>query len=618
MYYLGIDIGYSSVKLMLIDKNHQLVFERYQRHQGKIKNTLLSVITEMTAAFPEEKIKFGYAIGSGNRLLLQTEKISGINEAAALVEGCQTVYKSPGSIIEIGSESAKFITRLDDPSHIEISMNSNCSAGTGSFLEEQMSRLNLDINDYSALCQKARTIPRIAGRCSVFAKTDITHHQQEGVAVEDILMGLADAVVRNYKSAVIKKLPIQKPVLFVGNVAGNDGIVTALKDVLELSDSKLIIPNHYNTIGAYGAALLAVKDQAPLDLAALKTTLNTLNDVITDYDSIPLMPLGRFSLADPAVLHQCRDLDKDEVCPCYLGVDVGSTSTNLVLMDPNGGIIAWKYLRTCGNPIQAIAQGLKAFKDEYASQVQIIGAGVTGSGRYMIGKLIGADVVRDEITAQARAAIAIDPKVDTIFEIGGQDSKYIGLQNGVVTHFQMNKICATGTGSFIEEQSKKFNIPVDDFGPLALTGKRPINLGERCSVFIESSIAGHLARGADLSDIAAGLCYAIVKNYLGRVVGNQKIGNKIFLQGGVAFNPGIVSAFKAQTGKDIVVPPFFSVTGAYGAALLAQEGMKHSTTAFVGFDLGDPADFLKTYQLESDHRKPSGAFSKKNERLYFQ
>ena len=611
MYYLGIDIGYSSVKLMLIDKNHQLVFERYQRHQGKIKNTLLSIITEMTAAFPEEKIQFGYAIGSGNRLLLQTENIRGINEAAALVEGCQTVYKSPGSIIEIGSESAKFITRLDDPAHIEISMNSNCSAGTGSFLEEQMSRLNLDISDYSALCQKSRTIPRIAGRCSVFAKTDITHHQQEGVAVEDILMGLAYAVVRNYKSAVIKKLPLQKPVLFVGNVAGNDGIVTALKDVLELSDSNLIIPDHYNTIGAYGAALLAIKDQAPLDLTALKTALNSLNDVITDNDSIPLMPLDRYSLADPAVLHQCRSLDKDDVCPCYLGVDVGSTSTNLVLMDPTGAIIAWKYLRTCGNPIQAIAQGLKAFKDEYASQVQIVGAGVTGSGRYMIGKLIGADVVRDEITAQARAAIAIDPEVDTIFEIGGQDSKYIGLQNGVVTHFQMNKICAAGTGSFIEEQSKKFNIPVDDFGPLALTGKRPINLGERCSVFIESSIAGHLARGADLSDIAAGLCYAIVKNYLGRVVGNQKIGNKIFLQGGVAFNPGIVSAFKAQTGKDIVVPPFFSVTGAYGAALLAQEGMNTSTTAFVGFDLGDPTDFLKIYQLESDHRKPSGAFSKK-------
>ncbi len=198
---------------------------------------------------------------------------------------------------------------------------------------------------------------------------------------------------------------------------------------------------------------------------------------------------------------------------------------------------------------------------------------------------MGADVIKDEITSQARAAVHIDPTVDTIFEIGGQDSKFIDLEHGVVTDFQMNKICAAGTGSFIEEQAVKFDLPIQDFGKMALKGTNPVSLGERCTVFMETSIAAHLARGTHMEDIASGLCYSIVKNYLNRVVGQKRIGEKIFLQGGIAYHQGVVNAFRALTGKTIVVPPFFSVTGAYGVAMLAREEMGLGKTRFKGFDM---------------------------------
>ena len=294
---------------------------------------------------------------------------------------------------------------------------------------------------------------------------------------------------------------------------------------------------------------------------------------------------------------------------CWLGVDVGSTSTNLVLADRRDVIIAYRYLRTAGNPVQAVRTGLQQLQEEFGERVNVVGAATTGSGRYMIGKLIGADVLRDEITAQARAAVALDSEVDTIFEIGGQDSKFIAIDNGVVTDFQMNKVCAAGTGSFIEEQAAKLGLGLDAFEAAALAADQPIHLGERCTVFMETSIAAHLAGGARTRDIVAGLCYSIVKNYLNRVVGQKRIGHKIFFQGGVAYNRAVVSAFRAVTGKPIVVPPFFSVTGAYGAAILAREEMGPQPTRFRGFDIEPVVEPVAATPAHSPSRTDSPRFT---------
>ncbi|MGD1817581.1 MAG: acyl-CoA dehydratase activase [Pleomorphochaeta sp.] len=585
MYSIGIDIGYSAIKIILINEENSIIFSKYKMHKGKIKETLLNLITETTTLYNIKDIGWGAVTGSGSKYLGKENLIEYINDVTAIVEGASLQKQKIGSIIDIGGESAKFISGInfEGKSNIEISMNSNCSSGTGSFLEEQMSRLNLNISDYSKLIKKAKTIPRIAGRCSVFAKTDITHHQQEGVAVEDILLGLAYSLIRNFKGTVIKKNPVTKPVLFTGGVAFNQGIINAINDILNLKEGELILPANLGCSGALGTALIANKKKIPIDINQIINLTKTATPPILESTLPQLKPFGK---GDSLNKHICEEIDKTKITDCYLGIDIGSTSTNLVLINKNEEIINYQYLRTLGKPLNAVIEGLKVIKEKYGNTINIIGVGTTGSGRYMIGEEIGADVIKDEITSQARAAVKIDKNVDTIFEIGGQDSKFISINNGSVVDFQMNKICAAGTGSFIEEQAKKFNIPINDFGEIALNSTNPINLGERCTVFIESSIAACLSSGAHLNNIVSGLCYSIVKNYIDRVVGQKKIGNKIFFQGGVAYNQGVINAFREITKKEIIVPKFFSVTGAYGVAILTKEEVNtNNKSKFKGLEI---------------------------------
>ncbi|AOY74510.1 acyl-CoA dehydratase activase [Clostridium formicaceticum] len=620
MYSLGIDIGYTSIKLVLINSNDEIKHTAYLLHKGRIQEVLKEAIYNLMSSYVLEDIKFAAITGTGSKFLAEDQELQFINEVTAIVEGSMSTEKKIGSIIEIGGQSAKYITefRESNKSGIKIAINSDCSAGTGSFLEEQISRLDLKLEDYSVFTEKAQSIPRIAGRCSVFAKTDMIHHQQEGVCVEDLLLGLAYALVKNYKAAVIKKLPIKKPIVFIGGVAYNLGIIRALKDVLGLDEGEFIVPQTPGNTGALGAAVIAKKDKMKIDLQKLLECLENKKDSHEVKDDETRLPeLKPFGENDSENKHLCKSIDNGKTnLECYLGIDIGSTSTNLVLMNKENEIIAYKYLKTLGNPVEAVRKGLKDLKNEFGDRIKMMGVGTTGSGRYMIGKLIGADIIKDEITAQAKAAVTIDDRVDTIFEIGGQDSKYIRLEKGVVTDFEMNKICAAGTGSFIEEQAKKLNIPIGDFGEMTLNSHYPINLGERCTVFIEANIAASLSKGAKIDHIASGLCYSIVKNYLNKVVGQKKIGNKIFFQGGVAYNQGVINAFRALVGDKLFVPPFFSVTGAYGAAILAKEEMLEEKSQFKGFDFDTKVHLIEKQKHHQPKAEGEGKIYNEIEKLY--
>lgn len=584
MFSLGIDVGYSSVKVIVLDGDGKVVRKDYRLHKGRIGEVLDAALRDMLARVGKDRIATGAMTGSACKPLAKQSGSAFVNEAACLVEAALWADGRVRSIAEIGGQGAKYITEFSaqDKSRIKIAMNPNCSAGTGSFLEEQVSRLGLGIEEYSSHAERAASIPRIAGRCSVFAKTDITHHQQEGAAVEDILMGLAYATVRNYRTSVVRRLPRNKPILFTGGVFRNRAIVRAVRSVLKLDEADIIIPDGFETLGAAGAALIARAEGRAMDVGAVLQHARGIVDATGD--AVAALPrLADFGKGDADGKHGLATPAPASVSARYfLGVDVGSTSTNLVLMDEDRTIVSHHYLRTLGRPREAVAEGLRLIKKEFGD-CEVAGACTTGSGRYMIGRLIGADVVKDEITAQAKAAVTLDPKVDTVFEIGGQDSKFISLNDGVVVDFQMNRICAAGTGSFLEEQAKKLGVAIGDFGETALGSDAPINLGERCTVFIESSMAAHLSRGASVDDLISGLCYSIAKNYLHRVVGHKRVGERIVLQGGVAFNQGVVNAFRSLTGKDVRVPPFFSVTGAYGAALLALEEAGTDASSFKGF-----------------------------------
>lgn len=271
---------------------------------------------------------------------------------------------------------------------------------------------------------------------------------------------------------------------------------------------------------------------------------------------------------------------------CALGIDIGSTSTDLVLVGRDGTLVDYQYLRTSGDPEAAVKTGLSSIQHRFG-KFQLLAVGVTGSGRERIGRMIGADLIRDEITAQAKGATFHFPDTDTIFEIGGQDSKYIQLKNGEVVGFQMNKVCAAGTGSFIEEQAARMDIPLNNFGPLALSSKNPAQLGERCTVFIETAITDAAASQVPAEDLAAGLCFSIVENYLHKVVGNNPVGKKIILQGGVCYNPAIIAAFYSVYGDRLSVNPYFPISGAIGTALLAMESVGNGVSSFHGFENGE-------------------------------
>lgn len=272
----------------------------------------------------------------------------------------------------------------------------------------------------------------------------------------------------------------------------------------------------------------------------------------------------------------------------FLGVDVGSISTNLALINEEGELLNEVYLRTQGQPIEAIKEGIEGMRQSISlNSINVRGVGTTGSGRVLAGTIVGADIVKNEITSQAVATLQINPQVRTIFEIGGQDSKIIILQNGIVVDFGMNTICAAGTGSFLDQQAYRLKIPIEEFGDYALKSTNSVRIAGRCTVFAESDMIHKQQLGYEKKDIVAGLCAALVRNYLNNVAKGKKICSPIFFQGGVASNSGIRKSFKKELGEEVVVPGNHKVMGAIGAALLAKEEFESTgkETSFRGFDL---------------------------------
>ncbi|MEG6552505.1 acyl-CoA dehydratase activase, partial [Desulfocurvibacter africanus] len=353
-------------------------------------------------------------------------------------------------------------------------------------------------------------------------------------------------------------------------------------------------------MGPIGAGFKAQAEGAakPMDLEVLRLAL--ADNSYADPGQPPLLLDGD----EFAARHLAPVQDKPapaSVSRLYMGIDVGSISTNLALMDEADNLVAKRYLRTASRPIEAVRQGLAEIeaelKEKYGMLPEIAGVGTTGSGRYMIADFFCADVVKNEITAQAKAAAHIDPSVDTIFEIGGQDSKYISLKDGIIVDFEMNKACAAGTGSFLEEQAEKLSIAIkDEFARLALGSDSPCRLGERCTVFMENSLQASLSRGAGRDDLLAGLAYSIVENYIGRVVAGRRIGEHIFFQGGTAFNKAVVAAFEKYLSRQVTVPPDHDVTGAIGMALIAREHARgKGPSRFGGFDMARRPYSLKSF-----------------------
>ena len=582
---LGIDVGSTSSDLVLLNENGNVLFSDYRRTMGRPIETARLQLGQLIGRVPLANIEAVAVTGTAGRLLARLLDAPFVNEVSAQAKAVSHLYPhlTQASVIEMGGQDSKLIFLTTENSSMRVhdfALNTVCAAGTGSFLDQQAQRLGINIEDeFGKLALTSKSVPRMAGRCSVFAKSDMIHLQQQATPMYDIIAGLCLALARNLKSNLGCGRDFVKPIIFTGGVAANIGVRKALENVFGLDSGELLVPDEYFFTGAIGAVLAAKEKGLGKREQALR--LARIDEYLAHRGSALKRAPRREQLDKPTLTPPQSKVysellaEAERPLDAYLGVDVGSISTNVVVMDTQRRVLSKAYLMTAGKPLEAVRQGLDIVGKEVAGKVNILGAATTGSGRYLTGDFIGADIVINEITAQAAGTAIVNPKVDTIFEIGGQDSKYISLENGVVVDFEMNHACAAGTGSFLEEQSQRLGISIkEEFANLAFQSDEPIKLGERCTVFMESDLLSYQQQGAQVPDLVAGLSYSIVANYLDRVVGRRKIGNNICFQGGTAFNKAVWSAFEKVTGKPIMVPDHHEVTGALGAASIAAEHMK--------------------------------------------
>lgn len=566
---LGIDVGSLTIKVVLLGSGEEVLAGKYLPSQGAPLLTVLSALDELFRDLSLERIEDVSITGSGGRLIGEVLPARYVNELVAQTRSVELFHPEARTVVEIGGQDSKILVlekRDERLVLLDFALNTQCAAGTGSFLEQQAARLGTTIEEFSELVAQTKDPPYIAGRCAVFAKSDIVHLQQVGTPLPEILGGLCLALARNFCSDVARGKPFRRPILFQGGVSKNQGMVRAFEKVLGLQPEELIIPKYQVLMPAIGAALIAGERNGN----GLKWTDARERLQRAASEEAEVGRQGRLK-AREVLPFEDSFLSLNEPTPGFLGIDVGSISTKAVVIDTEGRLLAKVYLWTRADPLGATKECLRGLGTKIERWLQVRGVGVTGSGRELVAQYVGADVVKNEITTQHRAAAAIDPEVDTVFEIGGQDSKYIRLEDGIVVDFALNKACAAGTGSFLEEQAARLGITVEESVKLALSSSRPVRLGERCTVFMESDLIHYQQCGAAKEDLAAGLAYSIAINYLNRVVGDSPIGKRVLFQGGVAGNRAVVAAFENLLGRRVTVPPHFEVTGALGAALIARE-----------------------------------------------
>jgi predicted CoA-substrate-specific enzyme activase len=577
IYRLGVDLGSISLKVALLDSKGTVVFSDWRRVGGAPLEELSRLLGEVCERFPNSNINGIGVTGSGRKLVADAVGAKAINEISAHAEAAAALIPEARTIIEIGGQDSKLVI-LGDSGVEDFKMNELCAAGTGAFLDQQAARLGLSIEEFAQLAKDSTSPVSIAGRCAVFAKTDMTHHQQEGKALPDIVAGLNDALVRSYLANLVRGKKLPKPVAFQGGVASNEGLVGSFRKILSLEENDLVVPEHHRVMGAIGAALGVEHEED-----AKTVSMGWLVESFEEYRRSHSAHLEEeeeilSQLLPPSGTRLEFDCSSLKLDGSYLGIDVGSVSVKTVLLDQNG-IVFSDYRFSNGRPRDVLQEILNNMKEEQGD-LDIRGIGVTGSGRHFVSKLVDAKVVKNEISAQVVAACSIMPDVDTIFEIGGQDAKFIRVEGGRASIFSMNRVCAAGTGAFLQEQADRLKIDLkSEFQGHAFDSMRPAALGPRCTVFMESDLVSHQQRGYAKCDLVAGLAVSVIKNYFEKVVGGHSIGERVLFLGGVAENKAVVAAMEDELGKDLATSDMGTLSGAIGVALIAAEEMKSKTSS---------------------------------------
>jgi len=574
---IGIDIGAVTVGMAVLEGG-SLVSKSYAYHQGDIPKTLKAMIRELGIS----RAPVGLT-GRGTKTFRSGPRI---NDVVATVEGAKwAARRVPRSVLLLGGENVLLITLHPDGSYSGHEINTDCASGTGVFLDQQACRLGYDSARLADLAAGFEgPPPSIATRCAVFAKTDLIHSQQQGHSVAGIAAGLCDGVAQCLADTLFKERDGLGELAAAGGGALNSRVISALEKIL---GKEITILPHPEVIPAIGAALQA-DEPVWLEILWQKKTLRA--------DEAPLLnpPLAlehsfypdfqrekTWSEGDVEVTIY-GDWAPGSCYQAYLGLDIGSTSTKLMVTSGDQALLGL-YTYTHSAPVQAVQKlfaTLTAMEEWNGVKFDWVSVGTTGSGRKLVGELIKADLIVNEISAHARAAVSLDPGVDTVIEIGGQDSKFIRIQNGAVVQAIMNYICAAGTGSFIEEQAGRLGVSLRDYSKLALGRRGPV-ISDRCTVYMDRDLSRLLAEGWSREDLLASALHSVRDNYLIRVVGQARLGRRVCFQGATARNKALVAAFEVALQTPIRVSRFCHLTGALGVCLLLKE-KNVARTRFVG------------------------------------
>jgi len=575
-YLAGIDVGSTTVKMVVIDHENQPLFTKYERHFSDIFKMVRKVLKDAQESLAPD-VKFALTItGSGGMGLAEALGVPFVQEVIACTKTIETIIPETDVAIELGGEDAK-ITFLG--ATLEQRMNGSCAGGTGAFIDQMAALLETDANGLNELAKGRENIFSIASRCGVFAKTDVQPLINEGATREDIAASIFQAVVNQTITALAAGRKIKGRVAFLG---GPLYFMSELRkrfiETLELAPEDVIFPKNSQLFVAFGAALFAKASQTIGFSDLLDKLTLTRKKVLSSINFLPRLFNSTEELADFRTRHAKASVGERNLSTyqgrAFLGIDAGSTTNKVILLSTNHEILFSYYGNNEGQPLENLIAILRDLYQKKPSNVYIANSCVTGYGENLLKNSLKIDLGEVETIAHYKSANFFYPGVDFILDIGGQDMKALRVEAGVLTSIQLNEACSSGCGSFIEGFAKSLKISVENFAQVALLAENPVDLGSRCTVFMNSKVKQVQKEGVSIGDISAGLSYSVIKNVLYKVIKMHKAGNlgkKIVVQGGTFYNEAILRAFEKIAQKKVVRPQIAGLMGAFGAALIACE-----------------------------------------------
>ncbi len=573
-YALGIDIGSTTVKIAVLDENHNILFSDYERHYANIQETVMELIKRAHEVLGDVSLS-PMITGSGGLTLSKYLSIPFVQEVVAVSAALTDYAPQTDVAIELGGEDAKIIYFTNG---IDQRMNGICAGGTGSFIDQMASLLQTDAQGLNEYAKNYKAIYPIAARCGVFAKSDIQPLINEGATKEDLSASIFQAVVNQTISGLACGKPIRGNVAFLGGpLHFMSELRKAFIRTLNLKDDQIIAPEHSHLFAAVGSALNAKSDAA----TSMETLLKKLSSPIQlEFEIKRMKPLfqDENEYEEFCKRHNAHGVVTGDLSTyegdCFLGIDAGSTTTKVALVGEDGALLYSFYSNNNGNPLKTTIKAIQDIYQKLPSSASIVYSCSTGYGEALIKAALMLDEGEVETVSHYYAASFFEPEVDCILDIGGQDMKCIKIKNQTVDSVQLNEACSSGCGSFIETFAKSLNYTVEDFAKAALFAKNPIDLGTRCTVFMNSNVKQAQKEGAEVSDISAGLAYSVIKNALFKVIkitDPKDLGKKVVVQGGTFYNDAVLRSFERISGCEAVRPDIAGIMGAFGAALIARE-----------------------------------------------